>query len=166
MRRRFWEVLGVMVCAVPLLAGASRASAQTPQATPGVPPTASAELDPLKERVLAYWQARIRQDYRAQYDLLEPRARAVYNPEEYGRGRQVSYVAAQVEDVEARGNFARARVRLLVRVQLPRILPRTAPIQRTDTTTIDDVWVRVGGAWYRTLESDAGSTAPWPAVGE
>jgi hypothetical protein len=156
----------VLVSLAPLVVGASVVMGQTPQAQPGTPAPGGAGLETLKERVLAYWQARVRKDYRTQYDLLEPRGRAVNNPEEYGRGRQVEYLAAQVEDAERRGNFARARVRLLVRIQIPAMLPRTAPIQRTETTVLDDYWVRIGDTWYRTVEADAGRPPPWPAVDE
>jgi hypothetical protein len=83
-------------------------SAQAP--TPTSAPAATAE-DPsmaeLKKRALAYWEARVRRDYRAEYDLLEPRARARYSPDEYGRGRTVQYLAAQVEGAERNGNFGR-----------------------------------------------------------
>jgi len=118
-------------------------------------------LQPLRERVLAYWQARVRKDSRSEYELLEPRARARLAPEEYGRGRTVEYLAAQVEGVERRGNFARVAVRLLVKVAVP--LPVGARVL-TESTLLPDLWVLIGGTWYRSEEADAGVPGPWPVA--
>lgn len=131
---------------------------------PASGPPAAAEdagLGALRERVLAYWQARVRKDYRAEYELLEPRARARLSAEEYGRGRAVEYLAVQVEGVERRGNFARVEVRLLVKVTVP--LPQRVEAL-TQSVVLQDYWVQVGGTWYRTAEADAGAPPPWPAV--
>jgi hypothetical protein len=116
----------------------------------------------LRQRVLAYWQARMRKDYRAQYDLLEPRMQARVSPDEYGRGRTVEYLAAQVERIERRGQFARVAVRLLVRVQHP-TLPQGG---RTEAAVLPDHWVLVRGQWYRSQDAEEGSEPPWPARSE
>jgi hypothetical protein len=149
--------LGLLV-----LAGATVPAAEAQgQSAPSAPAAAApdtASLARLKERVLAYWQARVRKDYRAEYDLLEPRARVWLNPDEYGRGRVVEFLAAQVEGVERRGNFARANVRLLVRV----LHPLAGPGGRTDATLFPDHWVLINGEWYRSQEADLGAPGPWP----
>jgi hypothetical protein len=135
------------------------------------PPGAAAEdpsLEALKERVLAYWEARVRKDYRAEWDLLEPRLRARVPADEYGRGRTLQYLGAQVESVERRGSFARVGVRVLVKITLPPLpLPQApgaaAPApERTEAALVQDHWVLIRGAWYRTQEADAGVPAPWP----
>jgi hypothetical protein len=132
-------------------------------AAQGAPATsADASLVALRERVLAYWNARVKRDYRAEYDLLEPRARARTSADEYGRGRAVEYMAAQVEDVEQRGNFARVTVRLLVRISYP----LAGMASRTEATALQDSWVRIGGVWYRTEEADLGGTPPWPIAAD
>lgn len=133
------------------------------RAQPGSEPSPAelrpeATLEQLRERVRAYWEARVRKDYRTEYELLEPRARARTSPDEYGRGRAVEYLAAQVEGVERRGNFARVAVRLLVNVMHP-LLPGGS---RRPATVIEDQWVLLEGVWYRTLEADLGTPLPWP----
>jgi hypothetical protein len=129
--------------------------------------TEDQSLEKLKERVLAYWQARIKKDYQAEYDLLEPRLRARVPASEYGRGRAMEYLAAQVEGVERSGSFARVKVRILVKITLPPLpVPQrvvTAP-ERTEATMILDHWVLIRGAWYRSQEADAGVPVPWPVA--
>jgi hypothetical protein len=141
------------------IAGAVPGQAQGPAGA------ADPSLEQLKARVQAYWDARVKKDYRAEYDLLEPRERARVSPDEYGRGRNLEYTAAQVESVERRGNFARVAVRLLVKVTFPTgaLGPVRTPTPRTQSALLDDYWVLVGGAWYRTEESDRRRPPPWPA---
>lgn len=143
-----------------LWAGAVAAGAQSADpATPATNAAPDASLEALKERVALYWNARVKRDYRTQYELLEPRARARTSPEEYGRGRMVRYEAAQVEDAERRGNFARVTVRVLVRVVHPLLGG-----SRIETSLLQDHWVLIGGTWYRSQEADTGNTPPWPAA--
>ncbi len=135
-----------------------------------VPETSVADpsLERLRERVLAYWQARVKKDYQAEYDLLEPRLRARVPAEEYGRGRTIQYLGAQVESVERRGSFARVGVRILVKMTIPPLpIPQAAAVpspQRTEATLLQDHWVLIRGAWYRTQEADAGVPGPWPVA--
>ena len=156
----------VVIAGIVLVSTAASGSghAQAPPSTGGAPAaTDDQPLAELKKRVLAYWEARVKKDYRAEYDLLEPRARARVSPDEYGRGRTVQYLAVQVEGAEQNGNFARVNVRLLVRL----ILPIPARVQaRTDSTQIEDHWVLIGGAWYRSSEADAGVAGPWPVASQ
>src|SRR5262245_9859450 len=164
MRRRTGLALAVLTLAAILGWDGKPGHAQ---ATPPASSAAAAgSLEPLKERVLAYWQARVQRNYRGEYELLEPRARALLDPDEYGRGRTVQYLAVQIEDAERRGNFARVGVRLLVRIQIPPIFPRSPGIDSDQSTVLQDYWVRIEGTWYRTLEANAGATPPWPAVGD
>jgi hypothetical protein len=164
MRRRTWLALAVLTLAAVLGSDGRPVHAQSTPKAAGAP--AAESLEPLKERVLTYWQARVQRNYRAEYDLLEPRARALLDPEQYGQGRTVQYLAVQIEDAERRGNFARIGVRLLVRVQIPPIFPRSPGIDSDQSTVLQDYWVRIGGTWYRSLEANAGATPPWPAVGD
>lgn len=127
----------------------------------------SQSLEGLKERVLAYWQARVKKDYQAEYDLLEPRLRARVPAEEYGRGRTLQYLAVQVESVERSGSFARVAVRVLVKITLPPLpLPQAAAAtpDRTEATVLQDHWVSIRGLWYRSQEADAGVPVPWPVA--
>ncbi|MGH7265771.1 MAG: hypothetical protein ACREMB_13115 [Candidatus Rokuibacteriota bacterium] len=149
MRQALTRVVAVLATSLGLLAGGTIAASQ--------PAQAAAETA-IRERVLAYWNARVRKDYRAEWELLEPRLRARTSPDEYGRGRSVEYLAAQVEGVEQRGNFARVTVRLAIRFAHPLAPGRS----HTDSTALQDHWVRIQGVWYRTAEADAGTEPPWP----
>ena len=153
------HLAAVMIVGVAL---AVAPDAAQPQASPSVGTSeaaAAASLAELKKRAQAYWEARVKKDYRGQYDLLEPRARARVSADEYGRGRSVEYLAVQVEDAERNGNFGRVAVRLLVRLTAPPPL-RVAP--RTESTLLQDHWVAIGGQWYRSLEAEVGAQPPWP----
>ena len=158
-RRRFFCEIAASVLVVVGGGGITAHAQPNVSAPPAAEPRPEASLEELKKRVLAYWEARARKDYRAEWELLEPRARARISADEYGRGRMVQYLAAQVEGAERRGNFARVAVRLLVRVTHP-LLPGGA---RTESTTLGDHWVLIGGTWFRSLEADAGTEPPWPA---
>jgi hypothetical protein len=154
------------------IAGAqSQAPGVQPPAAP-VPPSSSAEsggqavvddaaLAELKKRALAYWEARVRKDYRAEYELMEPRARARVSADEYGRGRNIEYLAAQVEGAERLGNFARVSIRVLVRIVAP-VPFRVAP--RTESSSFQDHWVMIQGTWYRSTDADSRNAIPWPAA--
>lgn len=144
----------LLLAATLMLAGLLGAVEPAP-AQPAAGPAWEAQL---KERVLAYWNARAKKDFGAEYDLLEPRVRARVSRDEYGRGRTVQYLAAQVETVERRGSFAKVGVRLLVKVVHP-FLPGGS---RTESSLLDDYWVLIQGVWYRTQEADLGAEVPWP----
>jgi hypothetical protein len=137
-------------------AGCGSIQSQQPTVVAGSP----ADLQALRERAQAYWAARVAKDLRAQYAMLEPRAKAHIDADGYGRDRIVEYLAAQVEDVKVAGSFGRVSVRLLVRVVHP-LLGQP----QTRSALGDDHWVRIGGVWYRSLEAERGVPEPWPVPG-
>jgi hypothetical protein len=132
---------------VPASAQDRSTSGTAPAATTAEP---GADLGRLRERVAAFWAARIEGDAKAQWELLEPRGRGRLTPAEYVAGPGVvRYLGYQVEDASVEGYFATVKVRLLVHTILPsrqqqRIQPRAA--------LVSDRWVRIGGIWYRSLE--------------
>jgi hypothetical protein len=153
----------LLIAIVAALPAAALAAEET-----AAPSTAGDQsLEQLKARVLAYWQARVKKDPQTEYDLLEPRLRARIPASEYGHGRTLEYLGAQVESVERRGQFARVGVRVLVKITIPPLpVPQrtvTAP-ERTEATLIQDHWVLVRGVWYRSQEADAGVPVPWPVA--
>ena len=156
-----------MITGFVLTSSVTVGSAQAPApsaARDGAPAADEQSLAELKKRALAYWEARVKRDYRAEYDLMEPRAQARISADDYGRGRNVQYLAAQVEGAERRGNFARVTVRVLIRVVAPLAGTRIDP--RTDATSFQDHWALIGGTWYRTADADLRDMAPWPAARE
>jgi hypothetical protein len=126
-----------------------------PWATPGAsqgssPPPASAaasseDVQALRERVAAFWAARLAGDSKVQWDLLEPRGRGRLTMQEYASDRgAVRYLAYQVEDATVTGYFAVVKVRLMLQPILPSA--RRVGVQ---TTIAEDRWVKIRGVWYR-----------------
>jgi hypothetical protein len=106
------------------------------------------EVQTLRERAAAYWAARMAEDDKGQWELLEPRGRGRMTPQEYAAERRgIRYLGYQIEDATIEGYFATVKVRLLFQPILPR-LAGVAP----QTVLMDDRWIRVGGAWYRQLD--------------
>lgn len=142
------------------LLGATTGCGSIQSQQPAIVVGSPADIQALRERAQAYWAARVAKDLRAQYAMLEPRARAHVDADGYGRERIVEYLAALVEDVKVAGSFGRVSVRLLVRVVHP-LLPRP----ETRSSLGEDHWVRIRGVWYRSLEAERGVPEPWPAPG-
>jgi hypothetical protein len=107
--------------------------------------TAKQEPDTgLKARGQAFWEARIREDYAAQYGLLEPKVRRQMSLTNYIQGQgPIQYLEAQIEGVridEAKGVLT---VRTLIRVKHP-LLER-----QSQQIVVHEEWVKRQGEWYR-----------------
>ena len=117
----------------------------------GVPAGATVsegEVQALRERAAVYWAARMTEDDKTQWELLEPRGRGRMTPKEYASERQgVRYLGYQVEDAVIDGYFAVVKVRLLIQPLLPRLVS-IAP----QPVLLDDQWIRIGGSWYRQVD--------------
>jgi hypothetical protein len=98
----------------------------------------------LQARGQAFWEARIKEDYAAQYGLLEPKVRRQLSLTEYIQAQgPLQYLEARIEGVqidEAKGVLT---VRTRVRIKHP-LLDR----QRQETV-VQETWVKRQGAWYR-----------------
>jgi hypothetical protein len=151
-------VVTLSLVVVGIAAGCASVEPPRPAVVAGSPE----DIQALRERARAYWAARVAKDLKAQYEMLEPRARARVEAGTYGRERIVEYVAAQVEDVNVAGSFGRVSVRMLVRVHHP-LLGQQA--QQTRSSVGQDHWVRIRGTWYRSLEAEVGAPEPWPVPG-
>jgi hypothetical protein len=124
------------------------------QGTSTDPPGSSKDVEALRERVAAFWAARLAGDSKAQWELLEPRGRGRLTMQEYGSNRgAVRYVAYQVEDAAITGYFAVVKVRVMFQPILPSA--RRVGVQ---TALAEDRWIRIRGVWYRNLEEDPGQT--------
>jgi hypothetical protein len=114
-------------------------------------PGAAAEIDTLRQRVAAYWAARVAQDSATLWRLIEPRAQGRMTAEEYAaQGASVKFMGYRVEDATISGNFATVKVRLVGVADLP--LMRGGAQTGPQASVIDDQWVRVRGAWYRVID--------------
>jgi hypothetical protein len=123
-------------------------ASKTPPASGGA--GAASDDQRLRERVAAFWAARVEGDPKAQWELLEPRGRGRLTPLEYVPGPgALKYLAYQVENATVNGYFADVSVRILVQPILP--VTRRAKIGPS-STLVTDRWVRIGGTWYRSLE--------------
>ena len=121
---------------------------QSPSAQPPAPVASAEDVQALRERVGAFWAARLAGDPKVQWELLEPRGRARLTIQEYGSDRgALRYIAYQVEDATVNGYFAVVKVRVMVQPILPS--GRRVGVQ---TTLAEDYWVKIRGIWYRKLE--------------
>lgn len=147
MRNRL--VMGLVVLGVVGFLASARGQG-SPVST--VPPGSEADVLMLRERAAAFWAARVAGDAQGQWQLLEPRGKGRLTAQEYGSDTASGrFLAYQVEDARVNGYFARVKVRVLVQQILPpssarRVVPPQA-------TVVDDGWIRVGGVWYRRLDT-------------
>lgn len=141
--------------------GAVGCSASAPGqgvAASSAPVASEAEVQALRERVAAFWAARVAADLEAQWQLLEPRWKGRMTAAEYGSdltgGRWLAY---KVEDAAVNGFFATVKVRLLVQQILPAGAPGRSVRGTPQAAVLNDGWIRIGGLWYRRLDGGAGA---------
>lgn len=98
----------------------------------------------LKARGQAFWEARIKEDYAAQYGLLEPKVRRQMSLTNYIQAQgPLQYLEAQIEKVqidEAKGVLT---VRTQIRIRHP-LLER-----QKQQIVVQEEWVKRQGEWYR-----------------
>jgi hypothetical protein len=98
----------------------------------------------LKARGQAFWEARIKEDYAAQYGLLEPKVRREMSLTNYIQAQgPLQYLEARIEGVlidEAKGILT---VRTLIRIKHP-LLER-----QKQEVAVQEEWVKRQGEWYR-----------------
>ena len=132
-RRRPWALLRALLClallALPL----------------GAEERAKVESDVgLNARGQAFWEARIKEDYAAQYGLFEPKVRQQLNLTDCIKGQgPVQYLEARIEGVKIDEAKAVLTVRTLIRIKYP-------PLdQRKHEIVVREEWVKRQGEWYR-----------------
>lgn len=106
---------------------------------------AKAELESgLQARGQTFWRARIKEDYAAQYGLLEPKVRRQMSLTDYIKGQgPLQYLEARIEAVtieEAKGLLT---VRTVIRIKHP-LLER-----QQQEMVVHEEWVKRQGEWYR-----------------
>ena len=132
-RRRPRALLGALLClallALPL------AAEEIAKAEPDVG---------LKARGQAFWEARIKEDYAAQYGLLEPKVRRQMSLTDYIKAQgPLQYLEARIEGVKIDEAKAVLTVRTLIRIKYP-------PLdQRKQEIVVREEWVKRQGEWYR-----------------
>jgi hypothetical protein len=155
------RVSGALVLSIAMLLSAltpmATLSAQTSVAPPA-PATPIGDVETLRQRVAAFWAARVEGNPTAQWDLLEPRGKGRMTASEYAPGGgAVKYLAYQVEEAVVNGFFATVKVRVLAQPLMPVTESRKiAPA----AVVVPDRWVRIGGVWYRSLEQEEQARGP------
>lgn len=110
----------------------------------------------LRERVAAYWEGMLEQDYVETYGLQDPFYRSHHDPLDYLRelGR-IKYSAHHIDSVEIDG--WRAEVKGRVTASVPPFMAKTGEVitQPEREVPIDMVWLWIDGDWYREFYSAA-----------
>jgi hypothetical protein len=98
----------------------------------------------LKARGQAFWEARIKEDYAAQYGLLEPKVRRQMSLTDYIKVQgPLQYREARIEGVKIDEAKAVLTVRTLIQIKYP-------PLdQRKQEIIVREEWVKRQGEWYR-----------------
>jgi hypothetical protein len=98
----------------------------------------------LKARGQTFWEARIKEDYAAQYGLLEPKVRRQMSLTDYIKAQgPLQYLEARIEGVAIDEAKAVLTVRTLIRIKYP-------PLdQRKQEIVVREEWVKRQGEWYR-----------------
>lgn len=118
---------------------------------------AAGNEDTLRQRFAEFWEAMLRDDYRAAYDFYDPFFRA-HNPFErfaITMGR-IKYSAFELDSLSIDGH--RATVNARVRAAVPEFrMPRTnEPVSRPEQEVpITSVWLWIDDNWYREFYSEA-----------
>lgn len=110
--------------------------------------TRLAPEEALKERVTAYWDARVEGNSQKAYELLVPEARRALTLSTYAnRTKHSEIVTYSVQDIaiDSENNEATVRVERSFRIK-PGAIP--VKIDQTLDQTTDDRWVLVDGEWY------------------
>ena len=103
----------------------------------------------LRERVVAYWDHKISQDFDKSYVYEYPLYRNQVNMVKYIGGfntEVVKWTAVKVEDIKMDGPSARVGLIIRARVKLPGMKPTE------DDTRIDEDWQKVDNVWYHVPE--------------
>lgn len=98
----------------------------------------------LKARGQAFWEARIKEDYAAQYNLLEPKVQRQMTLTNYIQTQgPLQYLEARIEGVKIDEARAVLTVRTIVRIKYP-------PLDKqTQGMIVREEWVKRQGEWYR-----------------
>jgi hypothetical protein len=145
-------LLGALAgCGGQLPGEAPRASQEASVARPGspgpvVPPAQPARTpeEELKARATMLWEARVKNDPAAQYDLLESKGKEQVTLTGYALSRtSITYLSYQLQEVAVDGDWGQVKAKLKYRLRVPSV-SRFGPWEREVYT----FWVKEGGGWY------------------
>ena len=106
--------------------------------------------DGLKERVLAYWQAKIEGRSETAYGFVSPEARKVLTYKHFlsqmkGVGR---WQSARFRDAKCNGDSCAATIIVEIKMRLPRF-----PEEIHTTAPVTEKWYRKDGQWWILLDA-------------
>lgn len=103
----------------------------------------------LRKRAQAFWEARVKDDYAAQYQFLEPKLRRTLSLADYlKRQGPIQYLEARVGDVKVEEAKGLVQVWVRARIKSSGAGQKLPDISKQENE-VSDEWVRRGGEWYR-----------------
>jgi hypothetical protein len=131
---------------------------------PDVPPAdPDQRAERLAERVGEFWQARVDENYRRAYEMMDPFFRGrVSMLQHAGQLDRVDYIDAELlpETIRIDGNRAEVQVRATTEGKETLSIGGEAfKVPRASGVT-DDKWVWLDGDWFRVYETNAGNFLP------
>ena len=133
-----WAGWTVAVVTVAALLGSSQTAPESPSA------------ESLKQRVTAFWEARIKGDEATAYQYEAYAHTGTMTLTQYIQKRSpaLKYMAYTIDTIQEQENEAQVTVKLQYQMSIPGMvdLPLSMPIKER--------WVRIDNTWYRNLESE------------
>ena len=126
--------------------------------------TGNAPDEPLRDRVARYWEARIRGDLLATYQLHEPAFRRAVTFAAFSQGRGATpTLAYEILDERVEGDVAFVKVKKYSTVKHEKLIKPVEP----RWTESEEQWIQVEGVWYRRFRFPMGDPYPpvdWEAI--
>lgn len=107
----------------------------------------------LRERVMAYWGYKIKQEFDKSYEYEDPFYRKTVNLVKYIKGFRTDVLrwkAAEIREMDIKGDKAVIKMGLKIDVKVPGV----KRLERDSLIT--EEWVRVEGIWYHVPERATG----------
>lgn len=122
-------------------------------------PAGAAPDESLRERVIQYWEARMRDDLLATYQLHEPAFRRAVTFAAFSQGRGATpTLAYEILDERVEDDVAFVTVRKQSTIKHQQLIK---PVQPRWTES-EEQWIRVDGVWYRRFRFPMGN--PYPPI--
>ncbi|MDA8105524.1 MAG: hypothetical protein M0Z71_09085 [Nitrospiraceae bacterium] len=109
----------------------------------------AADTGDLRERVNAYWQYKVKEDFMKSYEYEVPYYRKNVSMVNYIKGINTDvgkYISATPGEIKPQGDSALVEVKLRVRVTLPQMRSEEYNV------IITEKWVKSDGMWYHVPE--------------
>lgn len=99
----------------------------------------------LRDRVMAYWNHKVKEEYDLSYDYEDPFYRKRFNRTKYVKSinidKRVGWKEVRIGDLKMEGDSATVVIKLRMRIGAP-----SAGVEQD--VAISERWVKVDGLWY------------------